>query len=101
MLDRLASLLRAHRPERLALFWESVMARKRPASSTLSQVILNTINERGLTSYALGKASGVSAVVLQRFVNGERGLSLKTAEKLAEALGLELRPRDRVGSEAK
>jgi plasmid maintenance system antidote protein VapI len=60
----------------------------------LSEVLLRTIRERELTCYRLGQMTGVSAVVWQRFVNGERGLSLKTAEKLAEALGLELVPKD-------
>ena len=36
--------------------------------------------------------SGVAAPVLQRFVNGERGITLETAGKLATYLGLALLP---------
>jgi plasmid maintenance system antidote protein VapI len=77
------------------------MARRSPTPSTLSQVLLTTIKERELTCYALAKMSGASATTIQRFVNGERGLSLSTAEKLAQALGLELVPRDQTGSQSK
>jgi hypothetical protein len=90
----LAALLRKLAPERVDLFMESVMARKKPVPSTLSAVLLRTIKERGLTSYELGKRTGVSWTVYHRFMAGERSLSLPTAEKLAEALGLELVPRD-------
>ena len=47
--------------------------------------------EKGDESYyALAKRSGVDAVVISRFVCGERDLRLDTAAKLAAALGLEL-----------
>jgi hypothetical protein len=42
--------------------------------------------------YAIAQASGVAAPVLQRFVNGERGITLETAGKLADYLGLALLP---------
>lgn len=49
--------------------------------------------ESGLTHYAIGKAAGVAPAQLDRFVAGERGLSLATAAKVAAALGLVLVPR--------
>jgi hypothetical protein len=46
----------------------------------------------GQSLYAIAQASGVAAPVLQRFVNGERGITLETARKLAAYLGLALMP---------
>jgi hypothetical protein len=43
-----------------------------------------------LTAYAASKLSGVSTTVIQRFLNGERTLTLRTAEKLCGALDLTL-----------
>jgi antitoxin component HigA of HigAB toxin-antitoxin module len=83
-LDRLAALLAGHSPDRLEAFWSDVMA----DPSSLSATIAAIIKARGITSYALSKASGVHGSVIQRFVNGERGLTLETAEKLVQALGL-------------
>jgi len=42
--------------------------------------------------HAIAQASGVAPPVLQRFVNGERGITLETAGKLAAYLGLSLMP---------
>lgn len=44
------------------------------------------------THYAIGKAAGVDPGQISRFISGERSITLPTAAKLAEALGLELRP---------
>lgn len=46
----------------------------------------------GKSLYAIAQASGVAAPVLQRFVNGKRGITLETAGKLAAYLGLALWP---------
>jgi plasmid maintenance system antidote protein VapI len=43
--------------------------------------------------YAIAKASGVNQSVVNRFVNGERGISLDTAAKLCDYLDLDLRTR--------
>jgi plasmid maintenance system antidote protein VapI len=45
-----------------------------------------------LNEYALNKASGVAPIVIDRFLNGERGLTFETAGKLAAVLGLHLAP---------
>ena len=42
--------------------------------------------------YAISQGSGVAAPILQRFVNGERGITLETAGKVANYLGLVLLP---------
>jgi transcriptional regulator with XRE-family HTH domain len=69
------------------------MSRKKsPPPSPIAGVIKATIRERGLTAYRVSKMSGVTIDSIQRFLNGERGLSLASADKLAHALGLELRP---------
>ena len=72
-LDRLAIVLRGQSPDRLDAFWTDVMAKP----ETLSDTIAAIIKARGITSYALAKASGVNASVIQRFVNGERGRGLR------------------------
>ena len=43
------------------------------------------------TEYAIAKRSGVSQSVVNRFVHGERGISLETAAKLCAYLKLDLR----------
>jgi transcriptional regulator with XRE-family HTH domain len=40
--------------------------------------------------YAIAQATGVSQSVLNRFINGERGISLETAAKLCQYLDLDL-----------
>jgi sRNA-binding carbon storage regulator CsrA len=60
----------------------------RPTS--ISEAIRGVIIDRGLSAYAVAKMSGVSPVVIQRFVSGERGLSLDTADKIAMNLGLRI-----------
>jgi hypothetical protein len=66
--------------------------RKRMSDAPLSQQLKAAIESCGQTLYAISQASGVSAPVLQRFMNGERGITLETAGKLAVYLGLSLLP---------
>lgn len=61
---------------------------------TVSEAIREAIRAQELTAYAVAKRAGVSVDAVQRFLNGERGLTLATVDKVAVALGLELRPRD-------
>jgi transcriptional regulator with XRE-family HTH domain len=60
--------------------------KKRSIVEQLRQAIANS----GQTEYAIAKGSGVSQSVVNRFVNGERGISLETAAKLCEYLDLDL-----------
>jgi transcriptional regulator with XRE-family HTH domain len=60
------------------------------AKKMISERIKEEIERRGLTAYALGKMTKLNPGVIQRFLNGERGLTLATADKIADALGLEL-----------
>ena len=57
--------------------------------SQLRQAILESIMNRNQIS----KKSGVDRAQLCYFVQGKRTLTLKSAEKIAEVLGLELRPK--------
>ena len=50
------------------------------------------IEKSGVTAYALAGLADVSPQQVGRFVRGERDLTLATAAKLAQALGLELVP---------
>ena len=46
-----------------------------------------------MSRYRISKLSGVSEIVLSRFVREQRTLTLTTAAKVAAALGLDLRPK--------
>jgi transcriptional regulator with XRE-family HTH domain len=63
---------------------------KRSEAESLEDVIKARIKTLGLSAYAVGKQSGINAVVIQRFLNGERGINLATADKLCQALDLVL-----------
>jgi plasmid maintenance system antidote protein VapI len=56
----------------------------------MAGIIADRIKGLGLTAYRVAKISGVSAVMVQRFLNGERGLTLATADKICKALDLVL-----------
>jgi ribosome-binding protein aMBF1 (putative translation factor) len=95
-LDRLAALLDRQTPERREAFhdWmEDEMTDTKRAPETLSQTIAAAIHDKGVSAYALGKASGVSPAIISRFLGGTRSLSLKTAERLSQTLGLVLVPK--------
>jgi transcriptional regulator with XRE-family HTH domain len=64
---------------------------ERPPASAPSEVLRAEIARRGLTAYAVGKRSGVDVSILQRFLTGERLLSLKSFDKVCVALGMSLR----------
>lgn len=54
----------------------------------LLDAIRREIETSGQTRYRIAQGSGVSAGQLSRLVNGERGLSVDSLERLAEYLGL-------------
>lgn len=59
----------------------------------LIAVLRKAIDRDHRTLYALAKAAGLRYSVVHRFARGERvGISLVTAAKLCQTLGLELRP---------
>lgn len=68
------------------------MANAKPATAdpTLADTIRAAVRESGLSTYAVAKGAGVSQPVLHRFMSGERGLNLDTADRLCRFLGLRL-----------
>jgi transcriptional regulator with XRE-family HTH domain len=66
---------------------------KSPAPAGIDEQLKAAIRESGLTHYRIGKDSGVASPIIDRFMSGERDLRLATAAKLAETLGLELKPK--------
>jgi plasmid maintenance system antidote protein VapI len=61
------------------------------SSGSLVEELRKAILQCGETEYRVAKESGVPQPVLNRFLRGERGISLETAAKLAAYLGLRLR----------
>jgi transcriptional regulator with XRE-family HTH domain len=56
----------------------------------LKQQLREAIRDSGQSLQQLGKACGIGADRLSRFVRDERGISLDAAEKLCTFLGLRL-----------
>jgi hypothetical protein len=92
----LARALHAKTFVRESIFWSVgaiTMGKKKGAQKgPISAGLRQTIRERRLTAYATAKRAGVSVDAVQRFLNAERGLTLATADKLADALALTLCP---------
>ena len=58
----------------------------------IEQQLKSAVLEADMSRYQIAKLSGVSEAQLSYFVNDIRSLTLPAAAKLAQALGLELRP---------
>jgi plasmid maintenance system antidote protein VapI len=65
-----------------------------PGRGPVSEALREEIRDRGLTAYAAAKRSGASVDAIRRFLNGERGLTLATVDKLAASLDLKLCPEE-------
>lgn len=61
------------------------------APRTVTQQLRDAIEESGLSAYRLAADSGVNVAAILRFKAAERGLTLDSVDRLALALGLELR----------
>jgi hypothetical protein len=63
--------------------------------STFSELLQEAIRQSGTSRYAIARETGLSQALLCRFLQGTRGLSLGTIDKLMDALELEIviRPR--------
>ena len=63
----------------------------------LLDAICEGIEASGKTRYRIAKDTGISQTQLSRLMTGERGLSIESAERLADYLGLEIivRPKRR------
>lgn len=62
----------------------------------LEQRLKRAVLESAMSRYRIAQVSGLSEAQLSYFANGKRSLTLPAAAKLAEALGLELRPKKNV-----
>ena len=56
----------------------------------LSDRLRRIIDGCGQTRYAIAKSTGIAESTLSRFMSGERGLPMKTLDRLADYLGLEI-----------
>jgi transcriptional regulator with XRE-family HTH domain len=56
----------------------------------LVDAIRRAVETSGKTRYRIAKESGVSAGQLSRLINGERGMTVDTIERLADYLGLRI-----------
>jgi ribosome-binding protein aMBF1 (putative translation factor) len=63
---------------------------KSAAAETISDALKEAIESSGLTHSRISKSSGVSIGVIDRFVSGKRGITLDTASKIAQSLGMRL-----------
>jgi len=66
--------------------------RLHPSSRSLVDELRQATVNSSQTEYRVAKESGVPQPVLNRFLRGERGISLETAAKLCKYLGLHLAP---------
>jgi DNA-binding phage protein len=64
----------------------------RKGSLNLVEELRQAIRNCGQTEYRVAKESGLAQPVLNRFLRGERGVSLETAAKVCQYLGLHLAP---------
>jgi len=68
------------------------------ARSTTIEVLRRALRADKRPLLRIANAAGLPYPVVFDFAKGKRGLSLASAEKLAAALGLELRPRKAGGT---
>jgi transcriptional regulator with XRE-family HTH domain len=59
-------------------------------TTPLSDTLRAAVEQSGLTPYAVAQAAGVKVQVVSRWLKGERDLYLKTADRIAAGLGLQL-----------
>lgn len=63
-------------------------AKKPPERFTISALLRDSIESRGMSCYELGQMSGINPSVISRFLAGTRGLTLASADALIDALGV-------------
>jgi len=57
---------------------------------SLTQQLKKAIRQSRLSRYVISKRTGIEQSALSRFMSGERGLTLESAEAICELLKLEL-----------
>jgi transcriptional regulator with XRE-family HTH domain len=66
-----------------------------PKRTPLSDEIRQAMANCGQTRYAISKGTGIAESTLSRFMAGERGLPMKTLDRLADYLDLHVVTRRR------
>jgi hypothetical protein len=59
--------------------------------ATVTETLRRAVEESGVSRYAIGKATGIPASTLSRFVASGAGLRSETLDSLCVYLGLELK----------
>ena len=67
------------------------MVVRRRVRADIAEQLRRAIANAPISRYRLAKDAEVSEGVISHFMNGRRSLTLKTAARLAKAVGLELR----------
>jgi len=70
------------------------------SKNSLTGVMRRAIDEHEYSLLALAKATGLPYSVVHGFANGNRTVTLKTAERLCDVLELELAPKRRKAGKA-
>jgi transcriptional regulator with XRE-family HTH domain len=65
--------------------------------SSFSDQVRRAIEASGKSRYRICKEAGIDKAAMSRFMSGERGLTLRVLDRLAEYLGLELVSRQKEG----
>jgi len=61
---------------------------------TIVDQLKDAVRNSGKTHYRIAKEAGITPEMIDRFMSGSRDLRLRTAAKIAQALGLELKSMD-------
>ena len=61
-----------------------------PQTGGISDALRRAIQARPKSIYQICKETGISQIVVSRFLSGERDIRLATADRLAKALGIEV-----------
>ena len=65
------------------------------APTDLHTALRKAVEATGQPIAAIARKAGIAQPMLYRFMTGERDITLRTADKLAACLDLELRPRSK------
>ena len=58
---------------------------------TFTEQLRKAIREIGMIRYAISVQTGIAQSTLCKFVQGERGMSLDSVDRLMDSLGLEIK----------
>ena len=68
------------------------MSKKKP-STDLGEQLRAAFYASGLSRFELSRRAGMSYAIVHRFMGGDRTITLDTATRLCDVLGMELRPK--------